>query len=156
MASNSRRLPIMQVLRDVEDNGSLLWGEPHFYTILRLEERRTGRSGKPFLLMLLNFSSLLHRSRGEFESLKKIRKALHSCLRETDLKGWFKEDVIIGVILTEIAQIDDIVRKKIVNKVRDTISGFLGPEEAREIRISLHTFPEDLRHNRTGDEESLI
>jgi len=156
MASKPHRPSLMQAFNEADSYGSLLCSEPHFYQRLQLEEKRTGRSGKSFLLLLLNCSSFLDRSRGKSESLKKIRRALYSCLRETDVRGWFKEDVIIGVILTEIAQIDDIVRKQIANKVRNTLSQFLGQEEAKEISMSLHVFPEDLRNRWAGDRESLV
>jgi len=48
------------------------------------------------------------------------------------------------------------VRKQIANKVRNTLSQFLGQEEAKEISMSLHVFPEDLRNRWAGDRESLV
>ena len=105
--------------------------------------------------MLLNCSNLLDRGVRKLEALKKIRKALCFCLRDTDIKGWFREDAIIGVILTEIARIDDDVRKQILDKTQCALCRFLGSEEAKKVKISVLVLPEDLMKSETGDIKAL-
>jgi len=41
------------------ENGQPFYGKAHFHHLLRIERRRTDRSKKPFLLMLLDISSLI-------------------------------------------------------------------------------------------------
>jgi hypothetical protein len=74
-----------------------------FVTMLRLERKRTERSHRRFVLMLLDASGLLkgRRNRTTFD---KVVMALSNSTRETDIKGWYKDDSVIGVIFTEIGR----------------------------------------------------
>jgi lipopolysaccharide/colanic/teichoic acid biosynthesis glycosyltransferase len=133
---------ISEVSIPLLDDDLGLCNEPHFARLLQLERRRTGRSSKPFMLMLLDVFSLLRNPLG-VEALPHIGAALSSSFRETDLSGWFKQEAVIGVILTEIACIDEAVKDTILLKTRKALCETLGWERAREIDIALHVFPEE-------------
>jgi lipopolysaccharide/colanic/teichoic acid biosynthesis glycosyltransferase len=122
-------------------------GEDDFYPeaafdrMLYLERKRTERSRRPFLLMLLNVERLS--SSPEDSSLAKaIRTALPSSIRETDIRGWFEQGKVIGIIFTEMNSIDDIVKDKIFLKIQDCLCGAIGGEEVEKIKVSYHVFPE--------------
>src|ERR1700733_13042025 len=76
-----------------------------FTTMLRLERKRTERSHRRFVLMLLEARSLLRvgEEQGAFD---KVVAALSHNTRETDIKGWYKDDSVIGVIFTEVGAAD--------------------------------------------------
>ena len=67
------------------------YGESLFQHMLRIERQRTERSKRPFLLALLDISSLMSLANHQ-ENLEKIKSALTSALRETDIRGWYEND----------------------------------------------------------------
>src|SRR5437667_10771362 len=71
--------------------------EPLFIRALCLERKRTERSRKPFVLMLLDPGRTVHN--GDADSvLSRTATVLLSAIRETDIAGWYKEDSTLGVI----------------------------------------------------------
>ncbi len=91
--------------------------ETLFNQMLWLEQKRAERSGRGSMLVLLNPSSLLDGNRRNYQIFKRITKALTSCFRETDIKGWCQQDTTIGVILTEVTSTDQMVRDRIYSKM---------------------------------------
>jgi lipopolysaccharide/colanic/teichoic acid biosynthesis glycosyltransferase len=66
------------------------------------------------------------------------------CTRETDLVGWYKNGVVLGVIFTEISlefenPITEILRAKVVNALHDE----LGREVSSNLVVTAHLFPEN-------------
>jgi lipopolysaccharide/colanic/teichoic acid biosynthesis glycosyltransferase len=114
-----------------------------FLRMLYLERKRTERSGRRFVLMLLEAGRLL-KIESDQEALHKVLLALTQATRETDIKGWYKDGSIIGVIFTEI---DPTQGKAVANALLPRVSGALastlGIEDINEIRLSFHVFPED-------------
>jgi lipopolysaccharide/colanic/teichoic acid biosynthesis glycosyltransferase len=115
--------------------------EAAFDRMLYLERKRTERSRRPFLLMLLNIEGLSS-SPENSNPAKEIGAALSSCIRETDIKGWFERGKIIGIIFTEINSIDEIVKEKIFLKIQDCLCAAIGGEQVEKIKVSYHVFPE--------------
>ena len=115
--------------------------EAGFDRMLYLERQRTERSQRPFLLMLLNVEGLSPYP-GDSDLVKEIETALSSCIRETDIKGWYEQGKIIGIIFTEINSLDEIVKEKIFLKIQDCLCAAIGGEEVEKIKVSYHVFPE--------------
>ncbi|MCC6544628.1 MAG: sugar transferase [Nitrospirae bacterium] len=119
------------------DDDYELYIEHYFNQRLCFERKRTERSKNPFLMMLLNIE--------EFKDNKNkiigdVTSALLSSTRETDIKGWYRHDYIIGVIFTEISNLDmDSIEQKIVDKLYDTVGS---AEDVNKIKISIYIFPE--------------
>src|ERR1700722_1602814 len=111
-----------------------------FHKVISLERRRTERSRKPFLLMLLEMGE--NASAGSSgKQLKKLLTALASSTRETDVAGWYEEGRVMGVMFTEIG-LDD--RETIVSTMISRLSEILRSRLSLEkLRISFHLFPED-------------
>lgn len=76
-----------------------LLAEPDFTRKLCLERKRTERSRRRFVLMLLDLGLNI---REDTQSLEKILFMLSQSTRETDIAGWHKDGSVIGVIFTEI------------------------------------------------------
>ena len=117
------------------------YGKSHFHHMLRIERKRTERSQDPFLLLLLDLSALLGKQHNK-EILGKIKSVLASCLRETDIRGWYDHNRVIGVIFTETLSMDEHSIEGIFRKIRDKFSEKLDPEWVKKISISFHTYPE--------------
>jgi len=85
------------------DRGIL--SEEAFLRIISLERRRTERSRKPFLLMLVDIGDRVP-SEGAGKILGKMVAALAVSTRETDVAGWYKTGCVVGVMFTEIGTED--------------------------------------------------
>jgi len=111
-----------------------------FHPMLTHERRRAERSGKPFVLMLLDANLENGAAAGILKQASEIAMVTK---RETDLIGWYKEDVILGIIFTAVnvereVPITDTLR----NKIETALIKHLGREKAAKISISMHIFPE--------------
>ena len=111
-----------------------------FHSMLTLERRRAERSGKPFVLMLLD-ANLEYGSAAVI--LEEAAEVIMATKRETDLAGWYKKSDILGVIFTEVSiegerPLTEILR----TKFETALAKDLGREKAAKIAISLHVFPE--------------
>jgi lipopolysaccharide/colanic/teichoic acid biosynthesis glycosyltransferase len=115
-----------------------------FDRMLYLERKRTERSRRPFLLLLLDVESLIPDS-GKEGFLRNLETALSSSVRETDIKGWYEQGKVTGIILTELTSLDEVVQEKILLKIQDRLVEALGPEAVEKIRVSYHAFPETHR-----------
>src|SRR3984893_11940487 len=83
------------VLRD-------LLPEEAFRVYVRLEGRRTERSGKSFVSFLLDLNLFLQHRAGD-KIVQQLTSALSVSTRSTDLIGWYKEGRILGVVFTEVS-----------------------------------------------------
>jgi len=114
--------------------------EEAFHVILKLERRRAERSGKPFILMLLD----AHQENGTARAiLRQTLAVLTSSTRETDPMGWYRDGAILGVIFTEVGN-DEIglIAETLRAKIRSNLQQQLGSETTEKIAVSLHVFPE--------------
>lgn len=114
-----------------------------FHRVISLERRRTERSHKPFLLMLLDMSDHLASESSE-KNVRRLLTALLASTRETDVVGWYDSDRVVGVMFTEICLED---RKTIVSTMISRLSDILrnnpNLEQFSRVGISFHIFPED-------------
>ncbi len=108
-----------------------------------MERKRTERSRKPFLLLLLDARNLL-RDDQTYRVLPAIVAALSTATRETDVSGWFEENSVLGTIFTELGETHkNSARESIRAKVTTALCSRLAAEQTRQILISFHLFPED-------------
>src|SRR5262249_29601242 len=110
---------------------------------LCLERKRTERSSRRFVLMLLEAGNLL-KNQHHGKPLEKVLRALCNSTRETDAKGWYKDGSVIGVIFTEIGETDGkVVANALMTRLTKALCGVLSIEEINEVRMSFHIYPED-------------
>jgi lipopolysaccharide/colanic/teichoic acid biosynthesis glycosyltransferase len=127
-------------------SGSSLIAQENFVKLLHIEQRRTERSRKRFVLMLVEsealFGSAAAGVRGA--TISGVADALARSTRETDVRGWYKDGLIIGVIFTEIPPTDGTHVSSVVRaKVQDGFSRAFSAEVVSQIRISCYVFPDD-------------
>jgi len=123
------------------DNGLLT--EHHFQRAIVQERRRSERSQRAFLLMLVdsgNCSSSEERAR----LISEILSPLSLATRETDVLGWYKKDVVVGVIFTEISIEDKAsIGEVMLTRTTEVLRSRLKVEQLGQITFSFHVFPED-------------
>ncbi|MBV9572997.1 MAG: sugar transferase [Acidobacteriales bacterium] len=121
--------------------------EPSFHRMVSLERKRSERSRKPFLLMLLDIQNCLASDqRGKIAG--KILSALSLSTRETDVTGWYQKDSVVGVMFTEIS-IEDrrLILSTLMTRASETLRSNLSSKQFNQIIISYHLFPEDWDHD---------
>jgi lipopolysaccharide/colanic/teichoic acid biosynthesis glycosyltransferase len=108
--------------------------------MLCLERNRAERSGRRLVLMLVESHSLLQHGE-RCDAATKIHFALSRATRETDIKGWYRDGAVIGVIFTEIPLAETSVVEILSRKVKHALSAELGARVG-ELGLSFHVFPE--------------
>ena len=74
-----------------------------FHYLLSLQRRRSERSTRPFMLLLVELEGSDRTGRRIPRALSsRIFRALRECLRETDFIGWYQEGVAVAAVLTEL------------------------------------------------------
>jgi len=116
--------------------------EETFHNMLALERRRAERSRKPFVLMVLKPGKSVVVEEGD-RFMSQVKSVLLKSMRETDLVGWYKEGIILGVIFTEISlesttPITEILRSKVVSALHNELSS----KVASKLAVTVHLFPE--------------
>jgi exopolysaccharide biosynthesis polyprenyl glycosylphosphotransferase len=116
-----------------------------FTRLLTLERKRSERSRKPFVLLLLNVEALAEGNGGHTRLVHQVFSAVGSIARETDTTGWYREGSIIGVIFTELGDHNAIgvAVDALLSKVTSTLHRSLGLEPSRKVRVSHYIFPDD-------------
>lgn len=155
--ANSKPLNISNYLLD-QTNG--LFVEEYFSELLTYERKRTERSRRPFLLMLLDIDgfSISNGSNGKEDAVKKIASALFSSTREVDVKGWYKNGSVIGVLFTELNGID---KASLREKVYSKLYSVLEMQQVRKIETTFYAFPDDEnaedigKKNKDADQSAL-
>lgn len=128
-----------------------------FTTMLRLERKRTERSHRRFILMLLESSGLL-KAEDKENVFQRILHALSRSTRETDIKGWYKEKLVLGVIFTEIGAAEGkSVTNALLAKITNALGTTLSIEQINAVRLSFHIFPEQSsEHGSSGPTDSML
>jgi lipopolysaccharide/colanic/teichoic acid biosynthesis glycosyltransferase len=115
--------------------------EEDFVSRLGLERRRTERSSRRFVLVLLQSSQ---RSGDEVALLRRILEMLSCSTRVTDVKGWYKDDTIVGIIFTELGAGErGLVRDRLSTRLTTLLASILSAEQVDRLGVSFHFYPDD-------------
>ena len=116
-----------------------------FRRMISLERKRSERSRKPFVLLLLDMGDRPSDKNGKL--LGKISSVLSTSTRDIDVTGWYSNDCVVGVMFTEIAaEHSASIPGTIIARVTDTLRSNLTLEQFNCVRISFHVFPEQWDH----------
>lgn len=128
--------------------------EEGFLKALVLERKRSERSKKPFLLMLLETGHSPNPAT-ERSALDRVISALLPTTRETDVVGWYQRATVVGVIFTGLSPDDKTATlSTLLNKVNTALRSELTFDQFSQISISFHFFPDNWsegRPNGTSD-----
>jgi hypothetical protein len=79
--------------------------EEYFHRMLILERMKSQKTGKPFMLVLLNIDKLIKGKRTEKAFvLRRLVSVLNSSMRDIDFKGWYMFGSIIGIICQNVPE----------------------------------------------------
>jgi len=126
-----------------ESSQQSILSQDSFLRMISLERKRTERSRKPFLLMLVDAGRCLTTEKNG-KVLGKILSTLATSTRETDMKGWYKDDSAIGIMFTEMAiDAKNLILSTMLARVSEALRDGLGLEQFNQVNISFHLFPDD-------------
>jgi len=131
--------------KNISEGSDSFYDESHFNRMFDLEIKRTKRSKKPFVLILINITGL--KESRTIDVLNKFQKAFLSGFRETDIRGWYKQESIIGIIFTELNSFGHDTREAIFGKTLAALNSKMDPDELRKIYITFHSYPKDLENS---------
>jgi lipopolysaccharide/colanic/teichoic acid biosynthesis glycosyltransferase len=120
--------------------------EASFHKMISRERKRTERSGKPFMLMIVDLGETLPKLKNG-KVLSQIISALSLTTRETDIAGWYTNLSVIGVMFTEIGDDRGSILNAMKTRVSETLRSNLSPQEFAHIQITFHLFPEEWKHD---------
>jgi len=126
--------------------------EEWFARALSLERKRTERSRKPFILVLMNLEGVETLNGSKDTYVHRVMKALASFTRETDITGWYHNGVVLGTIFTELGacQLPSVALASIAAKLGSALEMHVGQEKSVRINVSYHVFPEDWKGTKPG------
>lgn len=125
-----------------KERESIILDETSFRNMIALERKRTERSRKPMLLMLLNAGNCLPFDKTG-RVLSNMLSALSLSTRDTDVVGWYKDHSVVGVMFTDIT-VDDHgeILGTMMHRVSQTMRNNLSLEKFSQVGISMHVYPE--------------
>lgn len=127
-----------------------LISEEQFRHMLCRERKRSERSRKHLLLMLIDSKGMKQR-KGDAALMQKIAGVLNETIRETDLAGWFESGSVLGVIFTELGGTDVSAAVKIIeSKVTTGLQKAFKPSQLSSFQLSFYAFPDGWEGNGNG------
>ena len=135
----------------VEAGKDSILPEEYFHRTICLERKRAERSGKPFLLMLLDLGNAFPIEKNG-KVVQSVLSALALSTRDTDVAGWYKQDKVVGIMFTEIAaDLKKSILATILMRVSGSLKDCLTLEQFSQIGITFHLFPEEWEEHVTPE-----
>ncbi len=129
---------------NVFHHDALLYDEEYFRNMLVLERKRTERSNKAFMLMLIDISGLLQCINAS-DIIEKLLDIIYHTTRDTDIKGWYVADRTLGIVFIDL---DSKIMSVVLNKVKTSIHEILIPAHRSLVHVSYCIFPDDQNHGK--------
>ena len=132
-----------------------------FVKALHLEQKRAERSRRLLALLMVECGSVVrtlsgnHKGR-ETEVRNRVSGAIAAASRETDVKGWYRQNEVVGVIFTEIpAEEASSIVQVLSGKMKEALTEEFGAELVDQAVLSFYLYPEDW-HKGSDEGPSLI
>jgi hypothetical protein len=131
--------------KNISEGSDSFYDEYLFNRMFDLEVKRMKRAKKHFVLILINITGLKEsRITG---LLNKLQKVFLSDFRDSDIRGWYKQDSIIGIIFTDLNSFGHDTRAAIFGKTLAALNSQIDPDELRKIYVTFHSYPKDLENS---------
>ncbi len=115
--------------------------EETFHRMIALERKRSERSQRPFVLLLIDTGRNPSGQQGRV--LLDMLSALQGATRETDVTGWYTTNSVVGVMFTEIVLDNNAVLSTILSRIGTVLRDRLDTDQFGRIKFSFHVFPDD-------------
>jgi lipopolysaccharide/colanic/teichoic acid biosynthesis glycosyltransferase len=116
--------------------------EAAFSQMLRLERRRTERSARQFMLVLISSKGFHAEFGGTL--VHRITTAIALATRETDILGWYEGDLTLGLLMTEIGEASPMAIEVIKRRISTVVQGALRPDNRYQLTITFRLFPQEM------------
>jgi lipopolysaccharide/colanic/teichoic acid biosynthesis glycosyltransferase len=116
--------------------------EEAFRRMISVERKRSERSQRPFVLLLIDTGRSQPGDK-QGRILLDMVSALQGATRETDVTGWYTTNSVVGVMFTEIVLDNNAVLSTILSRIGGLLRESLDTEQFGRIKFSFHVFPED-------------
>jgi lipopolysaccharide/colanic/teichoic acid biosynthesis glycosyltransferase len=135
----------------IEHAAGALLPEEHFRRMLCRERKRSERSKKHLLLMLVDGKGMVEQKNYP-RVLQHLSDLLCAGVRETDLVGWFETGSVLGVVFTELGQTDIKLAINVIQaKVAAAIQNSAHAADFSKLLVSFYAFPEGWGANGNGN-----
>jgi lipopolysaccharide/colanic/teichoic acid biosynthesis glycosyltransferase len=137
------------------ETASEVLAEEAFRRMISLERKRSERTQRPFVLLLMDTG---HRVPSEKNGriLLHVLCALQAATRETDMMGWYEKNSVAGVMFTEINLNNNLILSTILSRISDVLRAKLTWEQFSQIKFSFHLFPDDWDPNNPGQNDPTL
>lgn len=120
-----------------------VYDERTFNRMLANERKRTERSKRQFILLLLSWAET-RAGLNALETYDKILASLCSSIRDIDVLGWYRSGEVLGIIFPEIDDaLSGTAKKSILDRIHTNLDAGLDPLDREDVEISLYQFPLD-------------
>jgi lipopolysaccharide/colanic/teichoic acid biosynthesis glycosyltransferase len=116
--------------------------EEIFRRMISLERKRSERTQRPFVLLLMDTGRNLPTQKNG-RILLEILSALQAATRETDVMGWYESNSVVGVMFTEITPDNNLILSTILSRISEVLRDRLTTEQFSQLKFSFHLFPEE-------------
>jgi hypothetical protein len=135
--------------RDVSEGNEYFFDEPDFNEMFNHERKRSKRSMKLLMLMCLDVSGMMIPNCTHEHRI--LLKAFTTCIHETDVRGWYKQGSIMGILFTEIESASPSVRESLFRRVMAYLVSQAGPSVLFKVKVTFHIYPGGKVHDNTVD-----
>jgi len=140
---------------EIDELPTLEYDEDAFNRILALERKRSERSKRPFMLLLLSLNRVPADENGN-DSRAKILTSLSESKRDTDVLGWYRSGSVIGIIFTEICKsCNGAASESVTVRIGSHLALYVEPEIIEKIEVSFYHFPEKLKSDGSSTQLTL-
>ena len=116
--------------------------EDAFHRMIARERRRSERSQRPFVLLLIDTGGSPEDGK-QGHILLEMLSALRGATRETDVTGWYETPTVVGVVFTEILLDNNAVLSTILARIGAVLRERLNTDQFNRVKFSFHVFPDD-------------
>lgn len=134
-----------------EDRDGGAFNEEMFQHFLMIETKRSERSNRPFLLLLLDLKKASDLEASiEPAVAARLFSGLSQCLRETDFVGWYRKPLIVGAVLTQREGATGSETAHIVNeRLRGALNVEAPSDPLHRLQVRVYRRPQGLRNLRS-------
>jgi lipopolysaccharide/colanic/teichoic acid biosynthesis glycosyltransferase len=125
-------------------------GEEEFRRMLCRERKRSERSRKHLLLMLVDCKRSKGRS-ADKPLLEQVAGVVAREIRETDLAGWFESETVVGAIFTELGDAEAAAAiQTIETKISEGLHKAFKRDQVDKLQVAFYAFPDSWAGDGTG------
>ena len=125
--------------------------EEAFQRLISIERKRSERSQRPFVLLLIETGNILpSENHDNSRVLLDMLAALKGATRDTDVTGWHKANTVVGMIFREITLDSNLVLSMILSRIASVLREQLDEDQFSHVKFSFYVFPDSWDSNDPG------